>query len=593
MNWRFNISRKIALGFGAYILAVGAVFFLTDRTLSGSRDTIDQISKVYAPSKQELNALRRTIDRSMALIKHWVTVQSRADDRQKTELRTLMVRTIPQQIGVIDSLAVQWPDSLNEHYVAICSNVNQLKAGYQDIMYLLPDLESYNNQYTEMQANFKLVEGEGIPTNYLEFNKHVDLLITHFDHEESHARTHMGSSFYNLSNLLFWLILILFVSGAFIAVVVIRSITLPVNQLKKTLLYLGKGIYPTSPIRVSNDEIGDMAFAVNRLVDGLRKTKEFSSSVGRGQFEAPYSPLSDEDELGYALIKMRDELAKNERILELKVIERTNEVVRQKEEVEKQKEKVTELYKDLKDSINYAKRIQQSILPTDEQISDMFPNSFVFYRPKDIVSGDFYWFKQASSKKLFAAIDCTGHGVPGAFMSLVGHNMLNQVTKVFTRPSQILNNLNRVSGEVLQNPDSGDELRDGMDLAMCCFDEQTYELEYAGAYNPLFIIRGGELLEVRGDHFAIGSFRYGEKQFQNHSIQLYPEDQIYLFSDGYADQFGGPKGKKFLKKRFRQLLLSISELPMSEQRTELHKSWVQWKGTEDQVDDILVIGLKV
>ena len=289
---------------------------------------------------------------------------------------------------------------------------------------------------------------------------------------------------------------------------------------------------------------------------------------------------------------MRDELAKNERILELKVVERTNEVVRQKEEVEKQKEKVTELYKDLKDSINYAKRIQQSILPTDEQISGIFPNSFVFYRPKDIVSGDFYWFKQAGSKKLFAAIDCTGHGVPGAFMSLVGYNMLNQVTKVFTalaNPQQPQPCERR--GTARQ--EGASELRDGMDLALCCFDENTLELDFAGAQNPLFLIRDGELREIRGDKFAIGSFKYGQKEYTNHTVQLQQGDQVYLFSDGYADQFGGPRGKKFLKKRFRQLLLSIAELPMKEQRTELHKSWVQWKGTEEQVDDILVLGIRI
>ena len=573
-------------------MAVGTVFFLTDRTLSGSQQTIHEISQVYAPSKQELAILRRTVDRSMALVEHWVSVQSRADDRQKTELRTLMVRTIPGHISTIDSLATDWPDSLSYHYEEICTTVNQLKTGFQDVMILLPDLQSYNNPVTRMQANFKMVEGEGIPTNHLEFNKHVDALIAHFDAEENDARHDMRTSFYQLSNLMFWLILVLFGSGIFIAVVVIRSITFPVNQLKKTLLYLGKGIYPTNPIRVSNDEIGDMAFAVNRLVDGLRKTKEFSHSVGLGEFEAPYAPLSDEDELGYALIKMRDELAKNERILELKVVERTNEVVQQKEEVEKQKEKVTELYKDLKDSINYAKRIQQSILPVDDQVRTLFPESFIFYRPKDIVSGDFYWIKQASNKKLFAAVDCTGHGVPGAFMSLVGYNMLNQVTKVFTRPSQVLNNLNRVSSELLGDQDGGGEIHDGMDLAMCSYDELTGELEYAGANCPLFLIRDGELQETRPDKHAIGSFRYGQRQYTNHKLQMRPGDQIYLFSDGYSDQFGGTKGKKFLKKRFRQVLLSICHLPMVEQRSEIHKTWVQWKGTEEQVDDILVMGIR-
>ena len=178
-------------------------------------------------------------------------------------------------------------------------------------------------------------------------------------------------------------------------------------------------------------------------------------------------------------------------------------------------------------------------------------------------------------------------------MSLVGYNMLNQVTKVFTRPSQILNNLNRVSDEVLRGKEGASELRDGMDLALCCFDENTLELDFAGAHNPFFLIRDGELREIRGDKFAIGSFKYGQKEYTNHTVQLQQGDQVYLFSDGYADQFGGPRGKKFLKKRFRQLLLSIAELPMHDQRTELHKSWVQWKGTEEQVDDILVLGIRI
>lgn len=592
MQLRFTISRKIALGFGLYILAVGTVFFLTDRTLSGSRDTIDKIEGVYAPSKQKLNELRRDVDHSLGLMKHWVSVQSRSDDKQKTELRYMINRLFPEQLAHIDSLARQWPDSLVNRQKTMFGALHRLINGYEDVMLTLPDLESYNNPINKMQADFKLVEGEGIPTNHLDFNRQADYLITHFDRKESEARMEMSSSFYDLSNLMFYLVFSLFGTGVFIAVLVIRSIISPVNQLKKTLLYLGKGIYPNRPIRVSNDEIGDMAFAVNRLVDGLRKTKEFSSLVGKGRFESPYTPLSDEDELGYALLKMRDELAKNERILELKVIQRTNEVVRQKEEVVKQKEKVTELYKDLKDSINYAKRIQDSILPTDAEVMRIAPESFVFYRPKDIVSGDFYWFRESGTKKLIASVDCTGHGVPGAFMSLVGHNMLGQVTKVFTTPNQILNNLNRIAEEVLKTGEQDVHLRDGMDLALISIDDALMELEFAGANCPLYIVRDGELMVIAGDKFAIGSFNYGSKQYKNHRIKLKPGDSVYLFSDGYADQFGGPKGKKFLRKRFRALLQEIAQLPMIEQKATLHRTWVQWKGAEEQVDDIQVIGIR-
>jgi serine phosphatase RsbU (regulator of sigma subunit) len=399
--------------------------------------------------------------------------------------------------------------------------------------------------------------------------------------------------------LLIWIIIgaliILFVGTVLIALVTSKSITKPVHELKGILINLGKGIFPRTKITPSNDEIGEMSLAMNQLVEGLRGTTTFANEVGKSNFNYPYNPLSDEDVLGHALVKMRDELAESERILEQKVIERTAEVVRQNEEINHQREKLEELYKDVTDSIRYAKRLQDSILPTEHYIEKSIPQSFVLFKPKDIVSGDFYWFSETEDKILFSAVDCTGHGVPGAFMSLIGANALNQIVQSkIDQPSIILDELNRLSSEALNKSDEGrDKVRDGMDLALCSINRDFTKLEYAGANNPLYIVRGEEIQDIKADKFAIASFEHGEMNYTNHEIDLQKGDVIYLFSDGYADQFGGVKGKKFMYKQFRDLLLSIKDESMAKQKEILNDKIEQWKGSFEQVDDILVIGIRI
>ena len=210
-----------------------------------------------------------------------------------------------------------------------------------------------------------------------------------------------------------------------IAIFTTISITQPVQRLKSILLGLGKGIFPKSQLKPSNDEIGEMSEAMNSLVTGLTETTQFAHEIGQSNFDYEYQPLSDEDVLGHALLKMKDELAETERILEQKVKERTEEVVKQKDEIDSQRSKLEELYTDVTDSIRYAKRLQDSILPPEKVVKKYFPSSFVLFKPKDIVSGDFYWVGQKNNEYMFAAVDCTGHGVPGAFMSLVGANGLS------------------------------------------------------------------------------------------------------------------------------------------------------------------------
>jgi serine phosphatase RsbU (regulator of sigma subunit)/ligand-binding sensor domain-containing protein len=281
--------------------------------------------------------------------------------------------------------------------------------------------------------------------------------------------------------------------------------------------------------------------------------------------------------------------------LELIVQERTAEIVKQKEEIEIQKELVEEKNKDITDSINYASRIQQAILPIMDEIKKVLPESFVFYRPRDIVSGDFYWFVKKGKDVYIAAADCTGHGVPGAFMSMIGHTLLNEILnqKNITSTGEILTELHKQIRISLKQ--DLQESRDGMDIALCKLNIETYKLEYSGAMRPLYVISDGELKEVKADKFPIGGFQEEEevRVFNTNEIQLKKGDLFYVFSDGYADQFGGPEGKKFMVKRLKELLIKISPYDMDYQYNEVVNNFLEWLGTGEQIDDILVIGVRV
>ena len=285
-------------------------------------------------------------------------------------------------------------------------------------------------------------------------------------------------------------------------------------------------------------------------------------------------------------IKIREESLKREnRILEEKVAQRTAEVVQKSKELE-------EKNKDITDSIRYAKRIQNAILPPPTS----FAETFILFKPKDIVSGDFYWLARTETKQLIASVDCTGHGVPGAFMSIIGHNSLNKIVKEYhiSEPAAILDQLNLEIIQTLHQQSEEDEVKDGMDISLVSIDLNTKELHFAGAYNPLYHFRNGVMTEIKGDRNAIGltSLEKGEK-FTSHSMKLEKGDIIYLFSDGYADQFGGPGGKKFKYSGLKNLLMEIREQPMERQKQILDNRIMQWMGNLEQVDDILLIGSRI
>ncbi|MDF1675858.1 MAG: SpoIIE family protein phosphatase [Vicingaceae bacterium] len=264
----------------------------------------------------------------------------------------------------------------------------------------------------------------------------------------------------------------------------------------------------------------------------------------------------------------------------------------------KQKKKsnllLEEKNKEITDSITYAKRIQNAILPSDTTVKEYLPNNFVLYLPKDIIAGDFYWLERKDDNILFAAADCTGHGVPGAMVSVVCNNALNRTVREYglTNPAEILNKTREI---VVQEFEKSDEdVKDGMDISLCCLDlSGSYAiLQWAGANNPLWIIRKHELIEVKPNKQPIGKTD-NPLSFTTHEIQLQKGDTIYVFTDGFADQFGGPKGKKFMYKPFKELLLSIQNKTMEEQKIVLEQHFENWRGNIEQVDDVCVIGVRI
>jgi serine phosphatase RsbU (regulator of sigma subunit) len=262
--------------------------------------------------------------------------------------------------------------------------------------------------------------------------------------------------------------------------------------------------------------------------------------------------------------------------------------------ISEQKDKIERQQKELAESLEYASSIQSALLPDLRYFKKLFPESFVLFRPRDIVSGDFYWYANKGSRIALTAADCTGHGVPGAFMSMLGISFLNEiVSKCVPRANVILNRLRENVMKALHQTGTITENKDGMDIALCVFDLDRMEMEFSGAFNPLYMIRKGMLHETRGDKMPIGINAVMERSFKNHDIKLHKGDMIYLFSDGYADQFGGPEDKKFKYSTLKELLIKISQKPMNEQKKLLESSFNRWKSDGDQVDDVLLIGIKI
>ena len=285
-----------------------------------------------------------------------------------------------------------------------------------------------------------------------------------------------------------------------------------------------------------------------------------------------------------------------------KVDEKVKKLWSQSMAIHKEKERINELklivehkHREVMDSVTYAKRIQEAILPDKREISSSFPNSFIMFKPRDIVSGDFYWYTSKDNLHIIAAVDCTGHGVPGAFMSMIGNTLLNEIVneKGITDPGTILHRLNEEVNRSLKQTQQDSQSRDGMDVAICCYDFTKMELQYAGANRPLYFVKDGALEEIKADKFPIGGLDYDvPKKFNTKTFTLAKGNTVYISTDGFADQFS-PDDKKLMTRKFKEVLLSIIDKSMEEQAKFLGDFIETWRGTMEQTDDILVIGVRV
>jgi len=274
--------------------------------------------------------------------------------------------------------------------------------------------------------------------------------------------------------------------------------------------------------------------------------------------------------------------------------------------IQKQKQKIEQQNKNINDSLNYASRIQTALLPSNKKMNSVLNDHFIYYKPRDIVSGDFYWLNEINDKIIIAAADCTGHGVPGAFVSLLGISFLNEIVQGIVddnkliKPAVVLNELRNKIVSAISNKEEDDENYDGMDISICIIDRKSRTMCFAGALLPVYIakIRKNEnednkLIQLRGDIFPIGMSDFENYSYKNKRIELDEGDVFYMFSDGYADQFGGKKGRKFLTSNFKKLLANIAHFPLEEQKNKLHENINKWKGNNAQIDDIMVLGIKI
>jgi serine phosphatase RsbU (regulator of sigma subunit) len=325
-------------------------------------------------------------------------------------------------------------------------------------------------------------------------------------------------------------------------------------------------------------------------------TDTFQEAFDAGAIDFIEKPFKEESLI--VRVKSALNLVKSYRAIEKQKIEiekRNHKIKHQHENVLKQKNIISQKNEEITADLRYSKRIQNAILPSDKFINEVLSQYFIVNIPKNIVSGDFYWLEKSNNKLIITVADCTGHGVSGALMHMMGIVFLNQIVKKkdYENSGEILEELREYVITSLHQTGKFGEAQDGMDLALCIIDFDTLKLKFSGANNPLYIINNREFKEIKGDRMPVGINVNYEEPFKTHEIQLEKGDTLYMFTDGYADQFGGPKGKKFRYKFFKELLISINGTSLKRQKDIVEQTFYKWKGNYEQVDDVLVMGIKV
>ena len=585
MDFKFTIGRRIGIGFAIFIIGTMVAFILTIITLNDSKTRTENVVSQITPSVADLKEINLLLQRSHTDISKWFYNKSFNDVEFRTELERIIKKDYPTKKNHLIVLSAIWTPNENQKLKVLFNQIEALFVIYQEeIMDQLSTADAYEDPNIYMMARLPFEDSEtSIQAIYKNLN---DLISIKQKFAELEIKT-MFSSLDFLKRFVQLLGITLVIGGVLIAFFTTRSITKPIQILKKMLLSMGLGILPKERITESRDEIGEMGKALNDLIQSMHHTTDFAYETGAGNFQATYIPLSKDDSLGQALLKMREGLAESERILEQKVIERTEEVVRQRHIVE-------EKHKEITDSINYAERIQRSFLASKELLNENLKDHFVFFKPKDIVSGDFYFAEKLNNGSfLLATADSTGHGVPGAIMSLLNITSLEKAIENQDQPSDILNTTRKIIIERLKNDGSTEGGKDGMDCSVICFDFKKKKIIVSAANNPVWIVRGSETIEIKPDKMPVGKHDKQHVSFTQQTIDIKKGDVIYTITDGFSDQFGGSLGKKFMSKKLRELLSKNAHLPMEEQRTILENTFISWVGDLEQIDDVTLIGVRV
>jgi serine phosphatase RsbU (regulator of sigma subunit) len=575
-----KITFVFLLVIGIVVANIGFNYFI----IKNNKARIAEMTEVINPYIESLEKFKLIVTESKMYTTNWVYLQNSIDD--KANLDSLHKIQFPSLKKKLDSQLMKFDKKLDgDSLVDAFLKFYDLIKVEKDIMATLVTFDDYENPQKKFKCE-ELIESEVLPRTQIIMNKLKGLIKRNREQAaDLNAEIQQDSS--RMTNIMLGASIGLFIFIMLAVSFISGGIREPVLKMKNIILQLGRGELPREKIQANNDVIGDMATSVNTLSDSFTRTSVFASEIGKGNLTVDYEKLSDNDLLGNALINMRNSLKAYSEDMEKQVQERTFEVI-------EKSAKLKIAYSEIRDSISYAKRIQESILPAEHMITDVFDNSFIFYRPKDVVCGDFYWFARIGNEAIICAVDCTGHGVPGAFMTVIGNSLLNQIITFsgVTNPATILSHLDQKLHQTLKQ--HGNIItNDGMDAAICRYKIGKNEVTFSGAKRPLYYFKKGELVEIKGNKSPIGSFAHNlDKNFSEHKIAVSPGDTLYMFSDGLQDQFGGNDGKKFMISRFRNMLQSIQPLSMKDQAKRIETEINAWQRDYEQTDDMLLIGIR-
>ncbi|GAB4478959.1 MAG: hypothetical protein OHK0057_30470 [Thermoflexibacter sp.] len=447
----------------------------------------------------------------------------------------------------------RWQNQVND----LIEEINEQKnnKNKEEILYLLSNYKATFLELTRIEAQIGYSNNMGFRQQISQISTLLEKKLEIIDQKISQKIEELVN---NINQRVAILIVICLILNILLAVTVYRKLSRPIKYLSLSIHEIIQSnfdekieLYPYE----ANDEIGRLAKDFKFMVKSLRfKTQELQVT--------------------------NEELS-----------QQAEEIIAQRDNIEHFSRQLVKINEDMTASLNYAKRIQNALLSFDKKMSHALPQHFVFFKPRDIVSGDFYWFAEKGNKVIIAAVDCTGHGVPGAFMSMIGNTLLNQIVhdREIHEPHLILNELHKGVWQTLRQEDHA--IKDGMDISLCTIDFANKSLTFAGARHPLLIIQNNHYELIKGDKISIGE--NADYSYTPHIFDIQVPTSFYIFSDGYADQFGGENNKKFSIQKLKELLLSISLEDMETQKNRVEQALAQWQNTHKQIDDILLIGFKV